>query len=716
MTRKKTATLEALVAQIDPRAPRSEDGLRLVHIICRFFGLPTDLTTRSSLKKIHGKLHEVYPLMEQAFEESVDLRIKLGILAIYTNMCTDAILRNRLCELGFLGQLLTLMAIPLCRNLTLDSLIIITHHAGLAVRMEIARAACEPLLQLIKDFPEDQETSDFALRVLSHVIVSVVSEEAKQKDPSLATSLPLQDVAQALIDGLRRPDPPPTLITHVTRCFTTLSQSKDIELSQSMANLFLAGLCSKEWEDRSHCLGALIHASLADAEDEAWFFHPRTARCITHISEAPKHVREPIQTWGIENAVMYKAMIAYEEFTSTLFAAHSSGGEFYNAGKKIARLILNAEVPTVDGSSPIKNTITGQSVFPGGESGTRWSDTFPRCSAAIRQNGVVGELFLADILDLEALLMRVDFSGAIALATQIVERNSDFAYGYYVLALLQFNVHGLRAAARGLECTPGPLNLTPCMRLQNLRLKGQIASIVGLGALTRNTPGKHGLPTPNAAVALLKTAKKDLQTFFEEAAPDHRYLSTVCCWLIALHVVSGDDISDDFHEIKVYRDRLEFATDLNKWLDIDSPRTQIRIVTERILRDFPAARKEWGAVVAANGCEGHNSDAVRTEAEMEHDLAAWMAGLDVDDEASCQTRTRYSGHEHRSPSQWYMHEYEVTEAADTKKPRLYHCSFCQNSSAVLRKCAGCSEARYCNATCQKRHWSVHKKKCPAGKK
>ncbi|KAF7310075.1 SET and MYND-domain-containing protein 3 [Mycena indigotica] len=710
MTRKKAATIEALVGKVDGSP---EGWVRILSILCRHFGLPSDLSTRSALKRIHGKLDEIYPRMAQEFERTPDVRIKGGIVDIYAKMCMDVILRNRLFGFGFLGQLLSLSAIPSCRNLALDSLVTITHHGGPEVRTEIARATCVPLLTLMKDFPEDRDTTDLALRALSHSIIGVVSNDAKQTEPALARSLPLQDVAQAFIDALHQPNPTPTLITHATTCLVEMSQ--DVKVSPSMSNLFLAGLRYNDWYHRSRCLSGLLITSIPQAEHDKRLMDPTSAvKCLMNIAEAPTHVRETMQTWGMNRSFMYKMAFSNREFAATMVAAYASGGSMYVAGKKIAKLILGVEMPFFDGFFPIKDPASEKVYFPGGGTSASgfqmWSDTLPLCSKAIRENGVANEYSLADILDLKFLLLRKRFPEAIALATQTTERNPDFAYGHYVLAVSQHDQHGLRAAKKGLKCTKGSMNLTRFMRLQMLQHSGQLACDIGLRAL--ENPGRDGNPSSRVGGAFLTTAKKELQTFFAEASPDHRDFRSVCSWLIVLHVMSGEEISDDLHEIKPYVDRLNFALDFNKWLGIYSPRTQIRLVAESILQHFPAARKQWGEVVSSYD----EKEPPVTDESMERDIAAWMEGLDGEDEADCCGHGHGHLHDHDGHAHAHSHSHTEEVALPEPKKDLYRCSFCHNPSAVLRKCAGCSEARYCDASCQKQHWSIHKRKCKSSKK
>ena len=48
----------------------------------------------------------------------------------------------------------------------------------------------------------------------------------------------------------------------------------------------------------------------------------------------------------------------------------------------------------------------------------------------------------------------------------------------------------------------------------------------------------------------------------------------------------------------------------------------------------------------------------------------------------------------------------VSQASNMKR----ECSFCGKDGAKF-KCSGCLASRYCNSTCQKEHWAVHKPAC-----
>ncbi|KAJ7056503.1 hypothetical protein C8F01DRAFT_1156410 [Mycena amicta] len=735
MVRQKTTQLEALVRVVDGSP---EGWTRIVGILCNHFGLPSDMSTRSSLKKIHAKIENVYPRMEKEYERTADERIKGGIVDIYAKMCADSILRNRLFQYGFLGQLISLMAIPSCRNLALNSLVTITRHGGLEVRMKIAKITCLPLLQVVKDFPEDDDTAELALRTLSHCIVAVVSNEGKELDPKLYRALPLSAVAQAFIDALHCPDPPPTLLSHATLCLVEMTHDVKLLSMPSAVNLFVAGLRSKAWYHRSRCMAGLLTLVIPNAQQDMRLSDPmKAARCVVSIASAPMFVQDVMRKYGLERSEMHQMVASNKAFQHALGDAYAAGGDMYTAGKTIAGLILGTENAFFDGFFPGTNR-AGKTFFPGGSSSPSgsfqlWSDSLPQLAKAIRAKVVDAETPLADVLDLKCLLMRQRHAEVRAFAQRTLQHNPDFAYGYYILMLSLDGEEGLRAAKKGVRCTPGPHNLTTFLRLQMLQRGSQMACNVGMQTL--NEPGMDGNPPMDVGIAFLLSAMADADEFFAQAPPDHRDMRSTCAWLVLLHVMMDEKISDDLREIKPFIERLKFVDEFHTWLGIPPVNTQIRLVAETlILKNFSAAQREWGDAVGVydKECADYMESELATPSKekRERDLAAWVEGLELDDShskvvAGCGGGC--FGHDHEdedADGHSHSHSHGSVPGAGEQDPQaplpdktaLYRCSFCQNRSAVLRKCAGCSEARYCDATCQKRDWKVHKKKCGAGKK
>ena len=65
---------------------------------------------------------------------------------------------------------------------------------------------------------------------------------------------------------------------------------------------------------------------------------------------------------------------------------------------------------------------------------------------------------------------------------------------------------------------------------------------------------------------------------------------------------------------------------------------------------------------------------------------------------------------------WFSHSTEtdccnLRKFIQSEESKYQTCSNCGNVDKGLKICSRCLKAYYCNATCQKKHYSVHKSKC-----
>nr|GAT54292.1 SET and MYND-domain-containing protein 3 [Mycena chlorophos] len=685
-----------------------EGWTKIVSLLCEHFALPPDLSTANALKKVYGKLDTIYPRMKRELEQTTDHRIKGAIVEIYTQLCADAVLRNRLFQLGFLTQLLSVLDAP-CRcglNVApaLDSLATLTHHGGMEVRIEVAKATCEPLLRILRDLADDPQVPQLAIRVLAHTIAGAVSKEAKQHDPKLTSTLPLASISQAFVDALRRPNATGEMAAHVTSCLVDMSRSGDIQLTKPMVDLLVAGLRYQDWLGRVQCLAGLLSSHIPDVRDDPRTVDPtKVRRHLSGFADAPAIVRKTMQAVGVQGSKMYRKLASNRDFFAALGSSgYASGGDMYEAAKKIAEIILCSDPAFLDGSYSVTNPVNGQMMLPAG-SLKSWSDALPICAKAIREKGIASETHLADILDLKFLFMRKRDADAADLAQRALRLNPDFAYAYYILVLTQGDEPALRAAMRGIQCTPGPQNLTPFLRLQLLHHASELSCAPSIAAI--EAPGRHGNASREVGVALMLKAKENWEAFLAEAAPDDQHMRSACSWLLVLRIMTATTLSGDLRELKALVDRLEFVKELDIWLGIREGPAQIHLVVETVLKSFAAAQRDWGALIAASVPGLHaETGLVETKEKMEEALAAWMEGSPVAFKSCCGCEaSTHDGHGHDDD--------DTAPHPAESKTKTYRCFNCHNHSAMLRKCAGCNRARYCDATCQKQHWTTHKKEC-----
>jgi hypothetical protein len=110
-----TTTFEPLIDDIDG----AEDWNAVARLLCDYLELPgmsnnfslpsktltlgplSDLTKRSGLKKVYNNFDVIYKRTNDLFIVNAgNVKIAGGIIAIYTKMCADAILRNLLFQKG----------------------------------------------------------------------------------------------------------------------------------------------------------------------------------------------------------------------------------------------------------------------------------------------------------------------------------------------------------------------------------------------------------------------------------------------------------------------------------------------------------------------------------------------------------------------------------------------------------------------------------------
>lgn len=59
-----------------------------------------DLKKKSGLKRVHAEFDAIYRKLDAAYEANPDERFRGGIIGIFTTMCIDSVLRNKVFERG----------------------------------------------------------------------------------------------------------------------------------------------------------------------------------------------------------------------------------------------------------------------------------------------------------------------------------------------------------------------------------------------------------------------------------------------------------------------------------------------------------------------------------------------------------------------------------------------------------------------------------------
>ncbi|TFY59068.1 hypothetical protein EVJ58_g6015 [Rhodofomes roseus] len=646
----------------------------IVEFLCGYFDLP-DLTTRSGLKKAHARFNEISKKLDAAYTKGAgNEKIMGGIVGIWAKMSADALLRDKLFKAGLVSKMMPLVDMPSTRHIGLQALCNVTHHGGVAARQDIAKQT-PVLLRIMEEFPDDEKVAELAIVVMSHAIGAVVGQDDKP-NPKLLELIDMRAVLKATIDNFRKPNASAFLISHGLGLMTnsTLHCYKQCKALPPLLSFLVACMHSNEITIRCNALGGIIRLNFVESERDMWFYDPR------QLMEAvqrrfPDELTEVMMDFGFERCDITVTLRSSGDFQKAMQACMQDR-DLYKLGKKVAELIVRTEFSIVNGMYQAVNERTGQlEVIDVGLPFTMWADCLPHCARAVRAKGAHSDLDDADILEIKWYITKQRIPDAIKVAKKALERNPQLAYAYYAIGLGADSENGLRAVKKGLKAT----QITPFVRNYMLWRAVEHAGNLGVNRLQEATAGDRDY---NEGMAFLKSSCEDAKRFMAEAPPDSRNMSTV------LDCPDLRELEDAFKKVAL-------ADKMQTFLGFPPKNTQVRLTRELIVKQWPVAVRSWDKVIARVDTMDLSSPSAHrlpTPARAEDDLAAWLENISVDD------APEEDGH--------CAHPKIIPTAVE-----LYRCSYCGNPSAVLKKCGGCGNTRYCDSGCQKQHWADHKRTC-----
>ncbi|KZT10285.1 uncharacterized protein LAESUDRAFT_721627 [Laetiporus sulphureus 93-53] len=680
---------EAVLNEIE----NAEGWASVVHILCDSFKLP-DLTKRSGLKKIYLRFNETYNMLDDAYVKNAgNIKVTGGIVGIWAKMSADALLRDKLLKEAFVSKLVPLLDIPLTRYIVLQALSTVTHHGGLVARHEIAKLT-PTLLRLLGEFPDDDALTELTTVIMFHAIGAVIGQE-EDPDPQLLRRLDMRSVLKITTDNLRKPSASRLMINHAMGILNsaTLHCHKECKALPSLVTFLVACVRGNDLITRCNALGGLIRLNYKESEPDMRFYDPQ--KMIAAVQRRfPDELVDNIMDYGLERCDMMVTLQSTKSFQHAMMEVVRTH-DLYSLGHTLARLILRTEFSVADGMFEVQNERTGKlEKMDVGLPFTMWSDALPHCVRALRGRGGKADLDAADVVEMKHYIMKQRVSDSVQIGLKVIERNPQLAYAYYVIALGADTERGLRCAKKGLKCK----ETTPFVKNYLLWRAVEHAGNMGVTRLQEATAGSKDY---TEGLAFLTSSQEDAKRFIAEAPPDSRNMGTILDWYIICTIaLKGPELSADLHELNDYFKKVELADRFANFFGYPPKQTQMRLTRELIVSNYPAAMKSWGAVISRFDTMDLNTepDAHGTPSsdKVFDGLAAWLDDLHVDDGPAVEQQ-RHCVHPRVSPN----------------SVSLYRCSYCGNPSAVLRKCGGCGKTRYCDQSCQKSHWSEHKRACKA---
>ncbi|KAL0958057.1 hypothetical protein HGRIS_000235 [Hohenbuehelia grisea] len=661
----------------------------ILRYTCVYFDIP-DLWSRHGLKKVHANFDSIHERLDSAYLANPGNDKVVGaIISVYTKMSADAILRDKIFHRGFMQRLLPLLEMDNCRHLALRALTTFTHHGGTKVRAGIAKDSASTLVKLIDRYPDDPKVAEKAIITLCHSVIAVVGTwESSPPNPQTLRDIDMPGVLRVVTDTLKKPTTSSDVINHAIELIasSTLHCSEMCKANPTVLKFLVGGFRSKDWIFRAMSLGGLIRVPRKEAEEDTRLLDPHAM--MNGVQRGfPMHISEIMTAYGPPKCDIYLTLSAMNLNTKA-FMKCGQDHDLYSLGITLANLIPTTEFSITQGGFQAEDPQTGRVEFMDiGLPFKMWGDALPHCAKAIRAKGKPEELDLADFLDIKDAIMKGRIPQVVELARKALERSPDQAYFYYAQTLAAAPMDGLRTAKKGSKCK----KITPFLRFQMLQRAVEHASELGMKLLQDS--GSVDKDSWELGVAFLTSALEDARTFLDNAPPDNRYIKNMAYWHILLTATCrGPELSDDLSELEDTFMKLKFAEEVGTFLGLPPPKTYLRLAQQHLIKLWPTAIKEWKDVTERYDHD-MASETPPTE-KNEDELAAWLQDTHIEPDEHGDTRF------HR-----------VQSTFNSTRSGLYRCSWCGNPSAVLRKCGGCEQARYCDASCQRSHWKEHKSKC-----
>ncbi|KAH8828003.1 hypothetical protein DL96DRAFT_1464036 [Flagelloscypha sp. PMI_526] len=663
--------------------------------------LQLDLETRHGLKRVHLKFDAICKELDSIYDANVNnVRITGAVVSVASKMCIDSILRTRLVQKGLLVKIIPLLTQDFSRHMALQCLVNITHHGGVEEKKVIAETCTSPLIQVIKDHFNDRKAVELAVITLGHSLHTVVDGTETGLEtpyPHILRKLDMHDnldtITRAIVThGAQSPQ----LSVHGLELIAaaTYNCKSEVLSIPDLIELLVSGLRSKDWTSRALCLGGIYRMYRKDEQPERLQLDPNKFAAAL-ASTWPEASQRIVMKYGMQKCDFSITLQASMTFQRTMMKV-AQDHDLVACGIHIAENILLTEFSIADGVWADEHG-RPQDL---GLGFIRYLDSLPVCAKAIRQTG--RNLDSADILDMKYKIGKQDLSGAFRVAEAALKRNPQLAYAYYALSLSGVTAEGLKAAKKGIRCTQS----SPFVRRQLLQRAAEHSCLLGIFSLQTLPP--PGSTNWEEGIAFLMNAAEDAKMYLNEAPPDARQMAGHVRILLVLHIqlittilIGGPETPKDLHDLKENIRRCQLSDEIAEHLGTKLPHpTAVRQVNDLIIKLYERAEQKFGRIIEILVRE-EDIPYKKPSDEAANDIASWLSRVEIEG-----TKGVLEG-------QWRG---GATRSKVEPRTGMYRCSYCSNPSAALKKCSGCSQTRYCDANCQKQHWSEHKKTCASKSK
>ena len=560
----------------------------LVRAELNLFPVFTDLAvldpnSKGGLKKTHAVYDKMQRKLDRLYEkarEHGDTMVTGCIISIWTMMCADSLLRDKLIQSGkrqiyrsedrayatnntnhtLICTGITSKMIPILeetRNITnnlgpiaLQALVVITQHGGPEARFEVARSN-NVLIRFVRGYLDKPFIAELVMKIIAAATNSVLGD-VQPNYPAMA-QVSIKDVLQITTELLRHPQATLSTSNHGLHLLATATRHCPAECRAipSFFPLFAAFLRSRNVHARCMALSGFIRLPLAETGSRQRKTDP--SRLIAAVrGSVPRVLYDLMQAYGLDKC---ESQVDAKVCIETLPAAMndfvvSPNRDLCVLGETLAKLILSSEYGMAKmwfedprNGRPLEGAL--------GLPFSDWWDALPLCATALRGRGRPADLDAADVLELKYYSLQHDVEKLVACAERVAERNPDLAYAQRALCFSSDYTQSMRAMIRGLKCA----DATPYVRRALLECGVEQCSHIGemflRDAVTYDMPGTEG-DKRELGLAALRMARKNALTFMAEAPPDSTDMREILNWYILDTIaLRGPELSEDLAAFQV---------------------------------------------------------------------------------------------------------------------------------------------------------------------
>lgn len=528
------------------------------------------METRSGLKRVHIKFASVYKQLDNIWTQygSID-RVAGTVVLIFTKMCSDALLRDKLMReegnflfcaalhkklnsdifVDLLSKVLPLLDRGYdCRVLALQTLCTITHHSGREIRLEIAKRT-PTLVRILEEFPHESLCAEQVIIVVGHSASAALSIDYPP-NRQLLQAIDIPRLLPLLLFQLKQPNVSSSLVDHALMFFVTATfrSHKDFFAVPSSINFLVACTRSPDIQTRSLSLSSLLRLHSFEARGENMPMDPK------HMPQSfkrgvPKDLRDAItQAFGPPcESGTFRTEQATNDYSNAI-AEYSQDLDLHKLALEIGRIIQQSE-HFMSGDCCRTESKSPSLALPF----KCWVEALPLCAKELRNKGTPDMTDLADIIHLKYLMLRGRHHEVFPMADRAIQRSPKVAYFYYVLSTSDYPDVALNSAKKGLMCP----NVTNYIKHALLSRAVEIASFLGIKRLETVRAGSREW---DEGVALLMLTLEDSDQFMKSAYPDDTGMKMVLCVQpLATLIIKGHDISPELEEFKESVNLLTFS-------------------------------------------------------------------------------------------------------------------------------------------------------------